>query len=64
MPIIHCLGCKSHPYQDITYGRGMRVANPCIKDGRLTGYRCAVCSAVISASIARVGDAPLGASKT
>lgn len=32
-------------YQDVAYGRGMRVHNPCVlpKGLKLTGYRCTVC---------------------
>lgn len=31
-------------FQDQRYGAGMRVHNPCNKDGKI-GYRCTVCGA-------------------
>ena len=40
--MIRCT-CTSE-FQDKEYGKDMRVYSPCVKDGKVTGYRCSVCA--------------------
>lgn len=40
--IIKCAKCKSHKFQDVTYGYKMRVYNSTRKDNKI-GWRCTVC---------------------
>lgn len=35
-------GCLS-AYQDLQYGKGMRLCNSKYTKGKITGYRCTVC---------------------
>jgi hypothetical protein len=37
-----CQGCKPHAYQDVKYGRNVRVHNITVKRDP-TVYRCTVC---------------------
>lgn len=39
----HIPECKPHEYQDATYGRGVRVINPVLDQGKVVGGRCTVC---------------------
>lgn len=41
MAILLCVNCKPNKYQDETYGKNMRVHNPC--GTNRTKYRCTVC---------------------
>jgi len=43
----------SHEYQDSRYGKGNRVHNPRIKDGKLRGWCCTVCAGVKEVSYAK-----------
>lgn len=44
MPILSCT-CKND-FQDKEYGKGQRVHNPSVKDGKSKGNRCTVCGNV------------------